>query len=327
MTSFLRNLAAVAFLMSSLAASAQQDRNLVVHYADKTTTNIDLTKVDSLTFEKKKGDSPISIDLDIHETYVRISLNCTDPSLKYYMSYLEKENFDKEYANDEELTAADKQWMEEMAQSYGMTTKELIPEFTYTGANEEYQDCLLPGHDYIIWVHGMDDDANANTPVTKILFRAKATTKISNTIQLKAEKVDGGISVVCTPDDATRRYTLGSAALSNMYDEFTGDKLGTRDYMQTGLSSSLYDYLVEEGSLERYLEKATSTGNTSLTYKGLKDGTEYYIVAAYVDDEAAICSDITQVKINSDGSVGETTMVKAPARLVGQNVKRHVMRR
>ena len=311
----------------SLAAAAQQDRNLIVHYNDHTTTTINLTSVDSLTFEKQKTDSPISVDLDIHETYVHISLNCTDPSLHYYMSYLEKENYEKEYTSDNELTAADKLWMEEMAQSYGMTTKELIPSYTYTGANDEYQDCLLPGREYILWVHGMDDEGNANTPVTKILFRTKPTTKISNTIALKVEKVSDGVSVACTPDDKTRRYTLGSAAVANMYDEFTGDKLGTRDYMQTGLSSALYDYLVEEGSLERYLENATSTGDTNLTYKGLQDGTEYYIVAAYVDDEAGICSDITQVKINSDGSVGETTMVKAPARLTGNTVKRHVMRK
>lgn len=178
------------------------------------------------------------------------------------MSYLEKEVFDAEYPTDEALVADDKQWMEEMAKSYGMSVSEQVSQFTYTGNFDEYQANLLPGREYVVWIHGMDEQANSTTPVTKIAFRTKNVDRIANTVTLTAEKTAEGINVTATPDD-------------------------------------------------------------KITYTNPKEGTEYYIVAAYLDDEAAICSDISQITVNRDGSLSDVTMVKAPAKFLGKTVRRH----
>lgn len=320
MLSILRHVALGAIAMCALGAQAQQDRNLKVHFSDNTTQTIDLANVDSLTFEKKVY-GPLSVDLDIHATYIREMFKCSDPGIRYYVSYLEKENFG--YTTDEEIVADDKQWMTEMAQSYDMDLADLINEFTYQGDFEEFQAELLPGHDYVLWMHGMDSEGNATTPVTKIAFRTKDPQTTTSTIALTAQKTDNGVQVACTPSDKSRYYTLGSIAVPNMKDEFTGKPLGTRDYMQTGLSAQLYDYLSGD-EMDTFFELNAMTGDANITYSNLQSGVEYYIVAAYLDSDAAICSDITQIAIDKDGNVGQPTTVKAPARwTVGGTVRRH----
>lgn len=321
MKTILRNMALCAFSLCSIATYAQQDRNVVFHMSDKTTKTVSLVGVDSLTFEKAVR-TPLNLDLEIHSTYIKQIMTCSDPNMRYYVSYLEKEVFDAEYPTDEALVADDKQWMEDMAKSYGMSVSEMVSQFTYTGNFDEYQANLLPGHEYVVWMHGMDEQANSTTPVTKIAFRAKDVDRIANTVTLTAEKTAEGIKVTASPDDKTKNYTLGFFPTSKMRDEMTGMPLGTRDYMQTGISSSLYDYLANN-EMSRFFENNAFKGDANITYTNPSRNTEYYIVAAYLDDEAAICSDISQITVNRDGSLSDVTMVKAPAKFLGKTVRRH----
>ena len=321
MKTILRNMALCAFSLCSIATYAQQDRNVVFHMSDKTTKTVSLAGVDSLTFEKAVR-TPLNLDLEIHSTYIKQIMTCSDPNMRYYVSYLEKEVFDAEYPTDEALVADDKQWMEDMAKSYGMSVSEMISSFTYTGNFDEYQANLLPGHEYVVWMHGMDEQANSTTPVTKIAFRAKDVERIANTVTLTAEKTAEGIKVTASPDDKTKNYTLGFFPTSMMRDEMTGMPQGTRDYMQTGISSSLYDYLANN-EMPLFFENNAFKGDANITYTNPSRNTEYYIVAAYLDDEAAICSDISQITVNRDGSLSDVTMVKAPAKFLGKTVRRH----
>lgn len=321
MRTILRNIALCAFSLCSIATYAQQDRNVVFHMSDKTTKTVSLVGVDSLTFEKAVR-TPLNLDLEIHSTYIKQIMTCSDPNMRYYVSYLEKEVFDAEYPTDEALVADDKQWMEDMAKSYGMSVSEMVSQFTYTGNFDEYQANLLPGHEYVVWMHGMDEQANSTTPVTKIAFRAKDVERIANTVTLTAEKTAEGIKVTASPDDKTKNYTLGFFPTSMMRDEMTGMPQGTRDYMQTGISSSLYDYLANN-EMPLFFENNAFKGDANITYTNPSRNTEYYIVAAYLDDEAAICSDISQITVNRDGSLSDVTMVKAPAKFLGKTVRRH----
>lgn len=323
MASLLRNIAVCALSVCALGGFAQQDRNLIVHKTDGTIQTINLTDVDSLTFEKRQTGA-LSIDLDIHSTYAKEMLRCSDPTMRYYVSYLEKEYFDL-YTSDEQLAEEDKTWFVEMAESSGMSVESFVESFTYTGDYDDYQTDLLPGREYVIWMHGVDNEGNCTTPITKVAFRTKEAKRTDATINLQAEKTDdSSVKVVCTPSDKNHYYTLGYVIKNNMKDEFTGDPLGLRDYMQKGLCAPIYDYLDgDNGSLERYLEEAGSKGDQTVTFSGLQEGVEYYIVAAYIDDEAALCSDIVQIEVAKDGTIGSPTMVKAPQKRIGNTVLRH----
>lgn len=321
MKTILRNIALCAFSFCSIATYAQQDRNVVFHMSDKTTKTVSLAGVDSLTFEKAVR-TPLFLQIELHSTYIREWFTCSDPNMRYYVSYLEKELFDEYYPTDDKLIAEDKQWMEEMAKSYNSSVADMVKSWTYQGNNEECQANLLPGHEYVVWMHGMDEQANSTTPVTKFAFRTNNVDRIANVVTLTAEKTAEGIKVTASPDDKTMNYTLGFFPTSKMRDEMTGEPQGTRDYMQTGISSSLYDYLVNH-EMSRFFENNAFKGDANITYTNPKEVTEYYIVAAYLDYEAAICSDISQITVNRDGSLSDVTMVKAPAKFLGKTVRRH----
>lgn len=247
--------------------------------------------------------NPVTLTLDIHECYVHETMTTTDETAYYYVSYLEKEIFEeKGYNDDETLASEDKKWFEEMAKGYQMDVKDVVQSFGFKGDAAEYQAGLLPDREYVIWYHGVDEKGNTTTEIKRLPFRTKSVQTISNRIKLKAQKTnDGGIFVTCEPDDKNLYYTFGSIAKSNMFDEFTHDELTIRDYMQTGISNQIYDYLASE-EFGEWFKKNANQGDFSLKFDELVAGEEYYIVAAYVDNEAGICSEIATVEIDGEGN-------------------------
>ena len=255
--------------------------------------------------------NPVSVKLDIHECYVGETFTTTDPNLHYYVTYLEKELFDEYgYDDDATLAADDEQWMKDMATGYGMDVAELVDEMTYQGDFEDFQASLLPGRDYVLWFHGMAEDGSCNTAITRVPFTTKPVQAIANKINLQAEKTADGIKVVCTPDDSNIYYTLGSVVKENMYDETTGEPLTLNDYMQYGFSNAIYDYVANE-EFDRIFDVMASKGTQSLIFNGLESGVEYSIVAAYLDSEAGICSEISVVDIDGNGNIVTPSAIKS----------------
>lgn len=220
--------------------------------------------------------NPVTLTLDIHECYVHETMTTTDKTAYYYVGYLEKEIFDNDgYNDDETLASEDKKWFEEMANGYKTDVQEIVQSFCFKGDAAEYQAGLLPDHEYVIWYHGVDEEGNTTTEIKRLPFRTKPVQAISNRIGLKAQKTeDGGIFVTCEPDDKNLYYTFGSIAKSNMFDEFTHDELTVRDYMQTGISTQLYDYIVN-GELNEWFETYANQGDFSLKFDKLVAGEEY----------------------------------------------------
>ena len=94
-----------------------------------------------------------------------------------------------------------------------------------------------------------------------------------------------------------------------MFDEFTHEELTIRDYMQTGISTQIYDYLASE-EFGEWFKKNANQGDFSLKFDELVAGEEYYIVAAYVDNEAGICSEIATIEIDGKGNPTGINSVK-----------------
>lgn len=200
-----------------------------------------------------------------------------------------------------------------------MDVKEVVQSFCFKGDAAEYQAELLPDHEYVIWYHGVDENGNNTTAIKRLPFRTKPAQHISNRIKLEAEKTAEGVKVTCTPDDPNLYYTTGSIAKSNMFDEFTHDELTVRDYMQSGISTQIYDYLAND-EFSGWFETNANQGPYSVTFGGIQEGEEYYIVAAYVDSEAAICSEIATVEIDAEGNLTGINSVKNNTPLVADGV-------
>ena len=274
----------------------------------------------SLNAAAQQKENPTSVALDIHECYVEQTFTTTDPEMSYYVSYLEKDIFDElGYDDDAVLAQADKTWFDEMAEGYDVSVAEIVEGFTYKGDAIEFQSSLLPDHDYVLWWHGVDKDGNCTTTITRKPFHTLPVQTIANRIDLKAEKVAEGVKVVCTPDDNSINYTLGSVAKANMVDEFTGEPLSLRDYIQYGFSNAMYDYLAAD-EFYRIFEDMANKGPQTLTFGNLEEGVEYYIVAAYLDSEAGICSEIATVKIDGEGNLTAINNVKNNTPIVANGV-------
>ena len=264
--------------------------------------------------------NPVTLTLDIHECYVHETMTTTDKTAYYYVGYLEKELFDNfGYSDDETLANEDKKWFEEMAKGYQTDVKEIVQSFCFKGDAAEYQAALLPDHEYVIWYHGVDENGNNTTEIKRLPFRTKPAQHISNRIKLEAEKTENGVKVTCTPDDPNLYYTTGSIAKANMVDEFTGDDMSVLDYMQSGISTQLYDYIANE-ELNEWFEAYANQGPYSVTFGGIQEGEEYYIVAAYVDNEAAICSEIATVEIDANGNLTGINSIKNSTPIVADGV-------
>ena len=264
--------------------------------------------------------NPVTLTLDIHECYVHETMTTTDTTAYYYVSYLEKEIFEENgYNDDETLASEDKKWFEEMAKGYMTDVQEIVQSFCFKGDAAEYQAELLPDHEYVIWYHGVDENGNNTTEIKRLPFRTKPAQHISNRIKLEAEKTATGVKVTCTPDDPNLYYTLGHIVKSKMVDEFTGEDMNMLDYMQTGISVQLYDYLANDELNEWFVDNANQ-GSAAVEYQNLEKGEEYYVVAAYLDSEAAICSEIATVEIDAEGNLTGINSVKNNTPLVADGV-------
>lgn len=264
--------------------------------------------------------NPVTLTLDIHECYVHETMTTTDKTAYYYVSYLEKEIFEQNgYDDDEIVASADKKWFEEMAQGYKTEVKKIVESFCFKGDAAEYQAGLLPDREYVIWYHGVDEEGNTTTEIKRLPFRTKPVQAISNRIGLKAQKTEDGVKVTCTPDDPNLYYTTGSIAKANMVDPFTGDDMSVLDYMQSGISTQIYDYLAND-EFSGWFEANANQGPYSVTFGGIQKGEEYYIVAAYVDSEAAICSEIATVEIDAEGNLTGINSVKNNTPLIADGV-------
>lgn len=223
------------------------------------------------------------------------------------------------YNDDETLASEDKKWFEEMAQGYKTDVQEIVQSFCFKGDAAEYQAELLPDHEYVIWYHGVDENGNNTTAIKRLPFRTKPAQHISNRIKLEAEKTANGVKVTCTPDDPNLYYTLGHIVKSKMVDEFTGEDMNMLDYMQTGISAQLYDFLAND-ELNEWFNANANQGSAAVEYQDLEKGEEYYVVAAYLDSEAAICSEIATVEIDAEGNLTGINSVKNNTPLVADGV-------
>lgn len=200
-----------------------------------------------------------------------------------------------------------------------MDVKDVVQLFGFHGDAAEYQAGLLPDREYVIWYHGVDEEGNTTTEIKRLPFRTKPAQHISNRIKLEAEKTNNGVKVTCTPDDPNLYYTFGHIVKSKMVDEFTGEDMNMLDYMQTGISAQLYDFLANDELNEWFVANANQ-GSAAVEYQDLEKGEEYYVVAAYLDSEAAICSEIATVEIDAKGNLTGINSVKNNKPLVADGV-------
>lgn len=300
-------------------AQAQTDnsKTMVVHLKGQSPVNILVADVDSITFaplDSLQGDVKLTFD-EVSKCYVRPHFTPKDSKQYYYANYMTEEEFSA-YTSLNDVAKDDSTWLAEMAAGYGMDVEELLPYFCYQGEFEEVQAELLPGHNYVYWVHAVNDKGGLEGKVSMRRFTTTDYKIQPGTVTLNVEQTANGLTVTSTPDDNNRYYTTGIIS-ENALEE--GASL--RDFVQQSISNQLYDYLTGDG-LDYYLQTTGSKGAQTTSYEGL-DAVGYYVIAAYLDDDATISSELTYKYVAPSSSAKSAT--KTVRQRNNHAVKRHIL--
>ena len=279
-----------AYLLLPVNMSAQKDRKMVLHLNDKTTQKFAVSSIDSISFESEKPEekTPFKVELkQISKLYTEFVVIPDDPTMTYNVMCEPREAIEA-YPDDEALFADDKLFYQELAEGYGMTLSELLGFFLVSDEYNDFHTGLLPGREYIMYLYGMTDEGERTTPIKKVYFTTKAVQRIDNKIAIEAEKEGSSIKVTYTPDDDNMHYTAG---LFNAVDVPEYSEIPTQ--LQQSISNVIIDYVLGDAPLSDYLDEHTSMGQSKGSFEGGDPDAIYYIVAAYLDDECGICSDVT----------------------------------
>ena len=279
-----------AYLLMPVNMSAQNDRKMVLHMKDNTTQKISIASIDSISFEgQNPGEkAPFTAKMEtISELYTTLQIIPDDLEMTYNMMCEPKEAIDL-YPKDEAIYKDDRLYYQELADGYGMSLTEILSSFLLQGEWNDFNTALLPGTEYVLYMYGMSMEGDKTTPMLKVYFTTKAPEMISNKIDIKYSFKGDAIEATYVPDDNNRYFTAGLFAAADVPD-FT--KIGTK--LQQSISNIIVDFVLNEEPLAEYLERYASKGVQEMKFTGSDPNQVYYLVAAYLDDDCGICSDIT----------------------------------
>lgn len=275
---------------------AQEDKGkeleMVLYMKDKSQKRIPVESIDSISFEEK-----IPLQGSLTETsslYAAWSIKAEDPDMTYNVMYLERKEFDEKYPTDDLVVQDDLTYYKELAEGYGMSLPELLESFLFSGDITDYHIGLLPGEEYVMWYYGLSLEGKQTTPLQKIYFTTTKPEAVTSKIAIKHTIADGVISVDYTPEDNNLYYTNG-VILPEVAATLNDNPEAIKDVVQKGISNALADYLYNGEPISNYLEK-NPKGASTKQFR-VNKGDTVYLVAAFLDENCAICSEVTFVKV------------------------------
>lgn len=291
--------------LSSLFAiptQAQTERTMLIHLKDQTVQKVDVSQIDSISFEEKQASSAFQISVDnIHPLYASYSiLPLTNPGETYNTMIVEKAVYDQ-YKNDAEVIADDLKFYQDMADGYQVSLSEILQTMLVSGEWSDFHVGLLPNTEYVVWAYGMNYEGKQTTPLTKYVFKTAEGTKVPNKIKIQVNRTDNSIEAVYTPDNADMYYTAGIFNSADAWDPYFIPKK-----MQQSISDQIADYVLGEAPLSEYLETSASKGETKGMFEGIDPQGHYYVTSAFLDEECCLSSDVTIMSSKPDGTIEVT---------------------
>lgn len=306
----LRNICLACLALTAGHATAQV-QTMTVHLHDGSQQSFPVATVDSVTFAEQTEASAFTLQMDeVSEVYGLYTIAPENKTMTYNAMWLPKEDFDQ-YQSDDEVVRDDLAFYQEYADYYGMSLSELLSYFLITGDLNEYITGILPDHEYVLWVYGLDANGNQTTPLQKVFFRtAPVSDQTDKTVSVGLVTADGNTTATFTPEDQNMPYAAGYLMTANLSADTTPEEV-----MQESISDALYDYLSGGEGIAAYLENQAYKGTDTAEFTGVDGSTETYVLAAFLNANGAICSPVTKVK------VGESSQAQSPAKVAAAAAK------
>lgn len=283
-------------LLVAIPTQAQSKRKMLIHMKDKTVQEVLVSSIDSISFVQVAAPSAFDMCVnEVHPLYASFLIVPKDMNEPYNMMIVEKSEFDK-YQSEEDVFADDIRFFQEMANSYQTSLQDILQQMLLTGEYADYHVGLLPDTEYVMWAYGMSYEGKQTTSMTKVVFRTPAGTHVDGKVAINVTRAADEISAQYVPDNNNMYYTAG---VMNETDAISSYFIPKK--LQTAISNVITDYVLGEVPLSEYLANSASKGTSTGTFKGV--GTDkYYVIAAYLDDECCVCSDVTIVESTTERS-------------------------
>lgn len=287
--------------LSLMPAQAQEKvQRMNVKFTDGTTQQFKTNEIKEVTFEAEaQEEAEIVAKADsVYPYFFHVSYEPADPEATYIMNYLEKSEFDV-YASDEEVVAEDLLYYKELAQGYELELSDVLYYYLAKGNYGEWTiDEVKPNTDYVVWYYGLTDDGKQTTPFYKTVVHTPAVKTQEGTFTLSSEVSGNTLTMTITPDDENRRY-VGNYVVPVSQ---VSDVKELPNLMQSRLQSRIADYVYGGYYFEESLGYTTFNGTKKVAFQNMEADTEYYMAAAYVDDEGSIVSTPVYIVGKADSS-------------------------
>lgn len=308
---------ALLALLLPVAAAAQYD--MVVKLKDGTTMTLPTDGIERVTVGAQAEEAAFAVSLDeVSEIYAKYTVAPKDETMAYNVMWLEKDEFDK-YASDEDVVKDDLKYFQELADGYGMTLSDVLEGFLIHGSWEDWCIPAMPDTEYVLWAYGLDSEGKQTTPLQKVTFRTKPVSDKTD-LKMNVSITEDGADVAATFEPPTQDllYTAGRLLEADIEPGQTLEQA-----VQQGIGSLLYEYLLGGLAVADYMAENTSTGDTQALYEGLAQAGPGYVVAAFVNDNGAVCSPVTA---KAFGGAVQPDAVRGKAKAAGR-VVRHVAKK
>lgn len=299
---------ALATLLAATGTSYAQTQNMVIVKADGTRTTINVAKIDSVVIRQAAEQAGVNLKLDaVKPLYAQFTTSPADVT-SYNVMFMDTEDYDAAYQSDADVVADDLAYIQQMADAYGYELSALLQQVLFTEDVTEYVTGITPGSSVTLWGYGMDYTGAQTSPFEKVTFTTPTVEKTAGSIAITAATSGTPPTVTFTPDDASRYYMIG-------YVESTKTDAEIEDMMNAYVSENLIDYLEDGGGISAYLSENAGKGTFSQDITNLSNAETYDAVAAYLNEDGAVCSAVTRVSLSSATTTSSATVksMAAPA--------------
>lgn len=212
-----------------------------------------------------------------------------DKQMQYISLVAEKEYIDS--YDDDEYFSLDIAYFESQAFSNGVSFEEYLAALLQTGDSDELKVAyLVPETDYAVYAYGISSGLELLTPIAKSYVKTLPVEVVDITFALSFDIKGPNVNMTVTPSDNTQGYYFDGYLKSSI--DNSGYTL--EENFQNLIWTNIKIGEIFGQSISEVLEQLLSYGEDSFYYEELEQLTEYIGVAAAINQEGLICSEIAQ---------------------------------
>lgn len=251
-----------------------------------------------------EGGDPITLEdftvtlTSLHAGDTFLTIEPEDKDMTYWFSLQIKEEMPE---TDEEVYSADKAYFEYVAQAYGMSLSQMLEESLFHDDKEWMYNGLSPRTEYVLYMYGIDTEANSLTAVNRLTFTTPAVQPLDCSFDVvvgdNVTATSFSVTIVPSDDHVGYFYDVFPAA---MYEEYCVSD-------PENIPAFIAEYIPSLASENGYTVPATvaavsaygSITDTFTSEDGIEPANTYYVFVVGLGADGTAVTDATVTAITT----------------------------